>query len=74
MGAIRADNGFVEAVVQAVRAGVDLLLIGDDRLDDGRSAAAAALAALHRAVEDGRLSDERIAASLERIRRLTAKL
>jgi len=59
---------------QAVRAGVDLLLIGDDRLDDGRSAAASALAALHRAVEDGRLSDERIAASLERIRRLTAKL
>jgi beta-N-acetylhexosaminidase len=74
MGAISADYGFAEAVVQAVRAGVDLLLIGDDRLDDGRSAAVAALAALRRAVEDGRLSDERIGASLERIRRLTAKL
>src|SRR5207253_10357482 len=74
MGAIRADYGFAEAVVQAVRAGVDLLLIGDDRPDDGRSAAVTALAALRRAVEDGRLSDERIAASLERIRRLTAKL
>ena len=74
MGAISADYGFAEAVVQAVRAGVDLLLIGDDRLDGGRSAAVTALAALRRAVEDGRLSDARIAASLERIRRLTAKL
>jgi len=74
MGAIGTDYGFAEAAVQAVRAGVDLLLIGDDRLDDGRSAAVTALAALRRAVEDGRLSDARIAASLERIRRLTAKL
>jgi beta-N-acetylhexosaminidase len=74
MGAIAKEYGFAEAAVQAVRAGVDVLLVGSDRLDDGRSAARTALAALRRALEDGRLPEDRVAASLDRIRRLKARL
>ena len=73
MGAIAKEYDLAEAAVRAVRAGVDVLLIGDDRPGAGGSAVAA-LAALRRGVEDGRLSRERIEASLERIHRLKERL
>jgi beta-N-acetylhexosaminidase len=70
MGAIAREYGIEHAAVQAIAAGVDMLLIAEDRLVDGRSAAVVALAALRRAVRDGRLPVEQIAASLHRIHRL----
>ena len=70
MGAITTRYGLAQAAVQAIDAGVDMLLISEDRPDGGPSIAAATLAALRSAVLDGRLADERVAASLLRIGRL----
>ena len=46
MGAIEKHYGLGEAAVLALQAGIDLLLIADDRLADERSAAAVALGAM----------------------------
>ncbi len=67
MGAIEQHYGLGEATVLALDAGVDLLLIADDRLPDGRSAAAVALDALARALEEGRLTVTQIDAALARV-------
>lgn len=74
MGAVARHYGLGDAAVLAVAAGDDVLLIGDDRLDGGRSAAAVALAALRHAVERGRIADARVEASLARIARLKSGL
>jgi beta-N-acetylhexosaminidase len=73
MGAIEQHYGLEDAAVRALEAGVDLLLIGDDRLPDGRSAAAVALSALRRALERGRLAPETVSAALARIAALRAR-
>ena len=67
MGAIEQHYGLGEASVLALGAGVDLLLIADDRLPEGRSGAAVALDALARALEEGRLTVTQIDAALARV-------
>ena len=67
MGAIEQHYGLGEASVLALDAGVDLLLIADDRLPEGRSGAAVALDALARALEEGRLTVAQIDAALARV-------
>jgi len=67
MGAIEQHYGLEDAAILALEAGVDVLLIGDDRLPDGRSAGAVALAALRRALERGRLTPETVSRALARI-------
>jgi len=52
---------------------VDVLLIADDRLPDGRSAARVTLDALRRALDEGRLSPAVIDAALARIDALRAR-
>lgn len=74
MGAIEQHYGLDEAAVLALDAGVDLLLIADDRLPDGRSAAAVALAAVRQALAAGRLDPATIAAALDRVGALRARL
>jgi beta-N-acetylhexosaminidase len=74
MGAIEQHYGLDEAAVLALDAGVDLLLIADDRLPDGRSAAAVALGAVRRALESGRLDAAIVEAALTRVSRLRARL
>jgi beta-N-acetylhexosaminidase len=74
MGAIEQHYGLDEAAVLALAAGVDLLLIADDRLPDGRSAAAVAIAAVHRALTDGRLHPTTIESALTRIATLRSRL
>jgi beta-N-acetylhexosaminidase len=74
MAAIAKHYGFADAVVLALDAGVDLLLITADRLDDGRSAVAVARAAIEGAVHRGRLSRETVAAALTRVRALRARV
>jgi beta-N-acetylhexosaminidase len=74
MGAIEQHYGLDEAAVLALDAGVDLLLIADDRLPDGRSAAGVALAAVRGALQSGRLDPARVEAALERVSRLRARL
>jgi len=67
MGAIEQHYGLAEAVVLALDAGVDILLIAEDRLPDGRSAAAVARAAIHAALAEGRLSPDRVMQALARV-------
>jgi len=66
MGAIEKHYGLPDAVVLALEAGVDVLLIGDDRLPDGRSAARVAVETLRHALERGRLAPATVATALGR--------
>jgi beta-N-acetylhexosaminidase len=74
MGAIEQHYGLDEAAVLALEAGVDMLLIADDRLPDGRSAARVALDAVRHALTDGRLAPEVVAVALGRVDALRARL
>jgi beta-N-acetylhexosaminidase len=66
MRAITSHYGLEEAVVLAVEAGVDILVFGNN-LDYDPEIVPKAIDILVGAVEDGRLSAERIAASYQRI-------
>jgi beta-N-acetylhexosaminidase len=70
MGAIEQHYGLPEAVVLALDAGVDVLLIAEDHLPDGRSAAIIALNAIRTALQDGRLSVATVEAALARVQHL----
>jgi beta-N-acetylhexosaminidase len=74
MAAIEQHYGSADAAVLALEAGVDLLLIGDDRLPEGRSAARIALSAVRHALEQGRLAPATVEAALARIDALRARL
>jgi beta-N-acetylhexosaminidase len=73
MGAIDQHYGLGDAAVLALAAGVDLLLIADDRLPDQRSAAATALTAIRHALEQGRLAPDAIEAALTRVDALRSR-
>jgi beta-N-acetylhexosaminidase len=73
MGAIEKQWGLADAAVLALRADVDLLLIADDRLPDGRSAAATALGALRRALAKRGLDQKQVAAAIQRVAALRAR-
>ncbi|WP_297640786.1 glycoside hydrolase family 3 protein [Caldilinea sp.] len=72
MGAIAHVYGFEEAVVQSVIAGVDVIAIGNNLTYDP-DVAGRVIDVLTTAVQDGRLSLERIDASIRRIDALKAK-
>jgi beta-N-acetylhexosaminidase len=74
MGAIERQYGIGEAAVMALDAGVDVLLITDDRLPDGRSASQLALDALRTALVRGTLDPARVEAALARVRALRGRL
>ncbi len=69
MGAIRDAYGRDEAVALALEAGVDLLLIGN-QLAYEPDAVVHTIDLVERLVRDGRINEERIDASVERIDRL----
>jgi beta-N-acetylhexosaminidase len=77
MAAIEEQYGLARAAVLALAAGVDILLIADDPLPDGRSAAEVALGAVRRALARGRLDPARVEEALARVaafkRRLPAR-
>jgi beta-N-acetylhexosaminidase len=70
MGAIEQRFGIDRAAVLTLQAGVDMVLIADDHLPDGRSAAEVALGAVRRAVGTGRLPFDRVTAALARVQAL----
>jgi beta-N-acetylhexosaminidase len=74
MGAIERHYGSGDAAIRALRAGVDLVLIADDRLPGGRSASAEALKDIRRAVRRGRLPASRVDEALARIAVLRSRL
>jgi beta-N-acetylhexosaminidase len=73
MGAIEKHWGLADSAVLALRADVDLLLVADDRLPGGRSAAQVALDALHRALAGRQLEAGRVATAIERVNALRAR-
>jgi len=73
MGAIEQNYGLERAAVLALNAGVDVLLVADDRLPDGRSATAVMLSALRRRLASGRLDPERVESAVARVRALAAR-
>lgn len=74
MGAIEQHYGLDEAAVLALDAGVDLLLIADDRLPNTTSAAHLALTAIQHALQSGRLPPETIESALTQINTLRSRL
>ena len=74
MGAIEQHYGAGDAAVRALRAGVDLILIADDRLPGDRSASAETLKAIRRAVRRGRLPAGQVDEALARIAALRSRL
>jgi beta-N-acetylhexosaminidase len=73
MGAIQQHYGMDAAAVLALRAGVDVLLVADDRLPDGGSATDAILSALRERLASGRLDAARAETSIARLRALAAR-
>jgi beta-N-acetylhexosaminidase len=74
MGAIDQHYGLGDAAVRAVRAGVDVVLIADDRLPGGASAADIVLESLRAAVDRRRIPVRRVAEALTRIEAMRARL
>ncbi|MFN8469622.1 MAG: glycoside hydrolase family 3 protein [Caldilineaceae bacterium] len=72
MQAITSQYGFEQAAVLAVQAGADLLAYGNN-LDYDPNVAQRALATLAAAVQQGKLTEERIAQSYQRILALKQK-
>jgi len=74
MGAIEQHYGAGDAAVRALRAGVDLILIADDRLPGDGSASAGTLEAIRRALRQGRLPAGQVDEALARIAALRSRL
>jgi beta-N-acetylhexosaminidase len=74
MGAIEQHYGLEDAAVRAVRAGVDVVLIADDRLPSDEPASDRVLAALRKAVRRGCVRVERLEEALSRIDVLRSRL
>ncbi|PYN50492.1 MAG: glycoside hydrolase family 3 [Candidatus Rokuibacteriota bacterium] len=74
MGAIEKQYGIGEAAVLALDAGVDVLLIVEDRLPDGSSATQLALAAMREALAKGTLDPARVEAAIDRVRAFRARV
>jgi beta-N-acetylhexosaminidase len=74
MGAIEQHYGMSDAVVLALDAGVDVLLIAEDRLPDGRSAARLARTAIRTALADGRVAHARVREALAHVAALKRRV
>jgi beta-N-acetylhexosaminidase len=70
MGAIAGQYSLEESVKKALNAGVDMLLLADNRPDT----TARMLAVLQKLIDSGSVSRQRIVQSLQRIERLKARL
>jgi beta-N-acetylhexosaminidase len=73
MEAIRGNYGFEEAIRRAIDAGVDIILISNNMVYD-EDVAARAVALIKKLVKSGRITQERVDESYERIRKLKGKL
>ena len=73
MKAITANYSFKESVIQAVKAGVDIILIGNN-IEYDQFAHINAINAIYESVKAGILTEERIKASFDRIMELKKKI
>lgn len=74
MGAVTQRYGLEEAVVLAVRAGVDVLLVSQNTVRREPRAAERVVTALRKALADGRLSRGAVRAALDRVQIFRARL
>ena len=74
MAAIIEHYGLDDAVVLAMKAGGDVLLLADDRLPNGGSASRLALGALRRALARGRIPVERFDEAIGHVAELRSRL
>jgi beta-N-acetylhexosaminidase len=74
MGAIEKHYGLRRAAVLALRAGVDVLLVADDRLPGGRSGADVVLRRVQRALAEDGLAVARVSSALSRIALLKSRV
>ena len=74
MGAIDKHYGLADAAFRTVRAGVDVVLIADDRLPTGASAASTVLEGLGTALRRGRIPTQRVEEALTRIEVMRARV
>ncbi len=72
MEGIVSRYGIEEAAVLALQAGVDLLLLSHNTLAQDRSATDRVIAAIVRALQEGRLSPEMVETALMRVRQFSA--
>ncbi|MDD5696927.1 MAG: beta-N-acetylhexosaminidase [Candidatus Pacebacteria bacterium] len=73
MGAIVEHYGFDEALIKAIQAGCDLLIISNNGSEYNEKAAEEAVEAIFQAIKKGELSEERINESFNRIQELKEK-
>ncbi len=73
MKAITSNYSFKESVIKAVKAGVDIVLIGNNLTYD-QSAHKKAISSIYESVKSGILTEERIKASFDRIMELKKKI
>jgi beta-N-acetylhexosaminidase len=74
MGAIRQRYGVEEASVLALQATVDVLLVSQNQGRYEPSAAERIVAAIHRAIREGRLSRKAVQAALDRVAILRSRI
>ncbi len=74
MGAIRAHYGFEEALIRAINAGCDLLIISNNGDEYNEMVAYQASEIIFRSVKSGRISARRIKESFDRLMELKKKL
>ena len=70
MGAIMEEFGFEDAIVRAINAGVDMVIVSNNVGFYDENAGKKAVEAIRNAVEEGRISKERIEEAVGRIRAL----
>jgi beta-N-acetylhexosaminidase len=73
MGAITKNYGFEDALVRSINAGCDLLGLSNNNDSYDENIASKAINAIFKAVKDGRISEDKIDASYERIMNLKKK-
>jgi len=73
MGAIVDNYGFDEALIKAIQAGCDILIISNNGSEYNEKAAEEAVETIFQAVKEGELSEEQINESYDRIQELKEK-
>jgi len=74
MGAITDNYGFDEAIIKAINAGCDLILLSNNGTEYDQEIAKKAFYAIKSAIEEGTLAEERITESYSRINKLKENL
>ena len=74
MGAITEHFGFEDALVRAINAGCDLLILSNNNQTYDENIAENAIQIIKKAIDDGKVSEQKINESYERIQKLKQKL